>query len=98
MISGGTATPQDNAATTDGDDGADTLVGIETIQFKDGSQGIAAPIILDPDGNGVRATGQGQSEIKFDWDGDGGNDVTDRVGKGDGLLVFDRDGDGARRR
>ncbi len=94
VTSGGTTTIKDNATTTDGDDGTDTLVGIETAQFKDGSQGIAAPIILDLDGNGVRATDQGHSKIKFDWDGDGKKNATGWVGKGDGLLVFDRNGDG----
>lgn len=94
VTSGGTTTIKDNATTTDGNDGTDTLVGIETAQFKDGTQGIAAPIILDLDGNGVRATDQGRSKTKFDWDGDGKKNATGWVGKGDGLLVFDRNGDG----
>ncbi|WP_375429399.1 hypothetical protein [uncultured Sphingomonas sp.] len=94
VTSGGTTMIRDDASGIDGDDGTDTLIGIETVRFNDGSQGIAAPIILDLDGNGVRATDQGRSKTKFDWDSDGKKNATGWVGKGDGLLVLDRNGDG----
>ena len=95
VTSAGTTTIKDNAATTDGDDGTDTLIGIEKAEFKGGVQvGIAAPIILDLDGNGVRTIDQTDSATRFDWDGDGRGDVTAWVGKGDGFLVYDRNGDG----
>ena len=92
--SNGSFIVKDNATTSDGNDGSDTIVGIETLQFKDGTQGLAAPIILDLNGDGVRTVNQANSKAKFDWDGDGIRDNTAWVGKGDGILVFDRNNDG----
>lgn len=92
--SGGSVVITDNAPTTDGNDGTDTLSGIETAQFQDGSIGISAPIILDLDGNGVRTVDLSQSTARFDWTGDGHNEATSWVGQGDGFLVYDRNGDG----
>ena len=95
VTSGGTTTIKDNATTTDGNDGTDTLIGIERAEFKGGTQvGIAAPIILDLDGNGVRTIDQTSSRTKFDWNADGTRETTGWVGKGDGFLVYDRNGDG----
>lgn len=95
VTSGGTTTIVDNAQTVDGDDGTDTLVGIEKAEFAGGEQvGIAAPIIIDLNGDGVHATGLDQSTTYFDWDGDGIADRTAWVGGGDAFLTLDRDGDG----
>ncbi|MEO7689918.1 MAG: hypothetical protein ABIS51_11590, partial [Sphingomonas sp.] len=94
VINGGSIVITDNAPTIDGNDGTDTLSGIEAAQFKDGSVGIAAPIILDLDGNGVRTVDLSQSTARFDWTGDGHNEATSWVGQGDGFLVYDRNGDG----
>lgn len=94
VTSGGSIVITDNAPTIDGNDGTDTLSGIETAQFADGSVGIAAPIILDLDGNGVRTVDLSQSTVRFDWAGDGHNAATSWVGQGDGFLVYDRNGDG----
>jgi Ca2+-binding RTX toxin-like protein len=84
----------DDELTTDGDDGVDTLQGIENAQFKDGAISLAAPIALDLDGDGVELVDRRKSKAKFDWDGDGKRDKTGWVGKDDGLLAFDRNGDG----
>jgi len=91
----GTTTIVDNQATTDGNDGTDTLVGVEKAEFKGGVQvALAPPIVLDLDGDGVELVNRTKSKAKFDWDGDGKRDSTGWVGKDDGLLVYDRNGDG----
>ncbi len=95
VTNAGTITIVDNAPTTDGNDGTDTLIGVERAEFKGGVQvALAAPIVLDLNGDGVTLLDQSRSEAKFDWDGDGKRDKTGWVGKGDGLLVYDRNGDG----
>lgn len=95
VTNAGTITIVDNAPTTDGNDGTDTLIGVERAEFKGGVQvALAAPIVLDLNGDGVTLVDQSRSKAKFDWDGDGKRDKTGWVGKGDGLLVYDRNGDG----
>ncbi len=92
---GGTIQINDDNAYADGDDGTDTLIGIETAQFKGGATlSLASPVVLDLDGNGVNLVSKSQSKAKFDLDGDGIRDTTGWVSKGDGILVFDRNGDG----
>ncbi len=84
----------DNATTTDGNDGTDTLTGIETVEFKGGIQvSLAAPLIIDLNGDGVGLISAAQSTTRFDWDGDGIADQTGWVDSNDGILVFDRNGD-----
>lgn len=96
VTNAGTITIVDNAPTTDGNDGTDTLIGVERAEFKGGVQvALAAPIVLDLNGDGVALVDQSKSKAKFDWDGDGKRDKTGWIGKGDGLLVYDRNGDGS---
>jgi Ca2+-binding RTX toxin-like protein len=83
----------DNDA-ADGNDGTDTLVGIETVQFKDQSMGIVSPIILDLTGNGVETLSAGQSRARFDMNGDGVRDDTSWIAATQGFLYLDRDGNG----
>jgi Ca2+-binding RTX toxin-like protein len=92
--SGGSVQIVDNAPTTDGNDGTDTLGAVEQAQFKDQIVNLAAPIVLDLDGDGVELVDLARSKAAFDFNGDGLRDRTGWVGKGDGLLVLDRDGDG----
>ena len=85
----------DNQATTDGNDGSDTLTQTERAEFKGGViQAIAVPIILDLNGDGVSMVNMNQSRARFDWDGDGVRDQTGWMARGDGMLMIDRDGDG----
>jgi Ca2+-binding RTX toxin-like protein len=84
----------DNDVVTDGNDGTDTLVGIETIQFKDQSLGIVSPIILNLDGNGIHTLSASASGALFDMNGDGTRDDTSWIAAGNGYLFLDRDGDG----
>lgn len=92
--SGGTVRLTDiNAA--DGNDGTDTLIGIETLTFAGGeSMSIAAPIVLDLDGNGVGLISAANSVARFDMNGDGKEDDTSWFASGDALLFFDFDGNG----
>ncbi|MBB4640571.1 calcium-binding protein [Rhizorhapis suberifaciens] len=85
----------DNATTQDGNDGTDSVIGIEILEFKGGEQiGLSAPILLDLDGNGVRTLSLSQSAASFDFDGDGKRERTSWFASGDGMLFLDRDGDG----
>jgi Ca2+-binding RTX toxin-like protein len=93
--SAGVVTITDTDKTTDGDDGTDKLTGVEIAQFKGGAQvNIAAPIVLDLDGDGVELTDRGSNSAAIDLDGDGVADKTGWIGSGDGFLVIDRNGDG----
>ena len=93
--SNGTLQVTDNNVTADGNDGIDTLIGMEIAEFKGGAQvSFAAPIVLDLDGDGVTLVSKSRSHAKFDWNGDGKGDQTGWIGKNDGFLVFDRDFDG----
>ncbi|EZP65308.1 putative Ca2+-binding hemolysin [Sphingomonas paucimobilis] len=92
---GGNIQIVDNAVGEDGNDGTDTLVGVEVAEFKDGQQvGLAAPVILDLDGGGVTTIAASASNARYDMDGDGLTDDTSWMGTGEGMLFLDRDGDG----
>jgi Ca2+-binding RTX toxin-like protein len=92
---GGSIQIVDNQTSTDGNDGTDTLSGVEVAEFKGGVQvGLSAPIVLDLDGDGVELVDRAGSAAHFDWNGDGIADATGWIGGGDGILVYDRDGDG----
>lgn len=87
---------KDTQTAQDGNDGTDTVTGIETLRFKNGeTTSIAAPIILDLDGDGVELRSISTSGARFDFDGDGVRDRTSWIGSGDALLFLDRNGDGS---
>lgn len=95
VTSGGTLRVIDNAPGADGDDGTDTIVGIEQLRFKNGaSVNVSSPIILDLDGDGVRTVSADVGRARFDLDGDGLADRTSWISSGDGFLFLDRDGNG----
>ena len=94
VTSGGNVQIVDNDAVADGDDGTDTVVGIEFAQFADQTISITSPIILDLDGGGVETLSAAASNARFDMDGDGIGDDTSWFGRGEGLLFLDRDGNG----
>lgn len=84
----------DNAPASDGDDGTDTLIATEQAVFRDQTVSLAAPIVLDLDGDGINLIDLSGSDARFDFDGDGIRDPAGWIGPGDGFLVFDRNGDG----
>lgn len=91
----GVVTIVDNQPTTDGNDGTDTINGIEKVEFKGGAQvGVVSPIILDLDGQGVVTTSVGNNRARFDMDGDGVGDRTSWIGNTEGFLFLDRDNNG----
>jgi Ca2+-binding RTX toxin-like protein len=91
----GVVTITDNQTTTDGNDGVDTVIGIEIAEFKSGVQvGITSPIVFDLNGDGVTLLNNRDTHVSFDWDGDGIRNQTGWVGRDDGFLMFDRDGNG----
>ena len=95
VTGGGSVQIVDNQPSTDGNDGTDTVVGIETAEFKNGIQvSISSPIVLDLDGDGAELVARSQSRARFDWNGDGVRNSTGWVGGGDGLLTLDRNHDG----
>ena len=94
VTGGGNVQIVDNDAVADGNDGTDTVVGIEFAQFSDQTISITSPIILDLDGGGVETLSASQSAARFDMDGDGVGDDTSWFGRGEGLLFLDRNGDG----
>ena len=79
---------------SDGDDGIDRVVSVETFAFGDAAVSFAAPIVLDLDGDGIVLLDQRQSHASFDMDGDGNRNATSWVSSGDALLVIDRNNDG----
>lgn len=84
----------DTAPTQDGNDGTDTLTGVEYAQFKGGAKiQLTAPILLDLDGDGVGTASVSQSAARFDFDGDGVAEKTSWFAAGDGMLFLDRNGD-----
>jgi Ca2+-binding RTX toxin-like protein len=91
---GGSLSITDLQPTVSGDDGTDQLIGVETAQFSDQSVSLAAPVILDLDGNGVTLVDRAQSATSFDWNGDGITDHTGWIGQGDAFLALDRNHDG----
>jgi Ca2+-binding RTX toxin-like protein len=56
--------------------------------------GLAAPIVLDYDGDGSGLVSPGESLAAFDMDGDGSRERTGWIAAGDALLALDRNGDG----
>ncbi len=93
--SAGSISIRDNDSVTDGNDGTDTLIGVETAEFKGGATvNLLAPIVLDLDGNGVELIDLANSRTSFDFNGDGTQTRTGWIGQGDAFLVFDRDGNG----
>ncbi len=95
VTAGGSIQIVDNQTSVDGNDGTDTLAGVEIAEFKGGVQvTLAAPIVLDLDGNGVTLASRAASQARWDWNDDGVADRTGWIGGGDGILVYDRDRDG----
>ncbi|MEJ7928095.1 VCBS domain-containing protein [Sphingobium sp. AN641] len=91
----GVVTITDNQPSTDGNDGIDTVSGIEKVEFKGAVQvGITSPIVLDLNGDGVSLLDNQATNAAFDWDADGHKDQTGWIGADDGFLMFDRDGNG----
>jgi Ca2+-binding RTX toxin-like protein len=56
---------------------------------------IAAPVILDYDGDGTSLVSVADSKTRFDMDGDGKLERTGWFEAGDAMLALDRNGDGA---
>lgn len=96
MVSGGgSLSVTDNAPTVNGDDGTDSLTGMEKLRFSNGQEiGITSPIILDLDGGGVTTVSAQVGRARYDMDGDGISDMTSWMGRGEGMLFLDRDGNG----
>jgi hypothetical protein len=91
----GVVTITDNQPSIDGNDGVDTVIGIEKAEFKGGVQvGITSPIVLDLNGDGVSLVDDRDTKVSFDWDDDGKRNQTGWIGKDDGFLFIDRDGNG----
>src|SRR5690606_29298364 len=71
VTTGGTLTVTDDEAGIDGDDGTDTIAGIEVLSFKnDQTVSVTSPIILDLDGNGITTVSSRDSDARFDLNGD----------------------------
>ncbi|QGZ96601.1 cadherin domain-containing protein [Terricaulis silvestris] len=66
-----------------------------TVHHAGAEFGLAAPIVLDLDGDGLELSSIATKQIYFDMDGDGQGERTGWVGADDGILVLDRNGDGA---
>ena len=91
----GTIQIKDNDSVTDGNDGTDTLVNVETAEFKGGvTVNLLAPIVLDLNHDGVKLVDMAQSTASFDFAGDGTMTHTGWIGAGDAFLFLDRDGNG----
>ena len=73
--------------------GTDRLYGIELLRTTSGTIGLASPIVLDLDGDGIHLGGITDG-VAFDMDGDGVADQTGWFARGDAVLVRDLDGDG----
>lgn len=56
---------------------------------------LAAPVVIDMDGDGLEFVGLNESQAQFDMDNDGALERTAWLGGDDALLVFDHDGDRA---
>lgn len=75
---------------------ADYLTSLETekVEAPQDWLDVAAPIVLDLDGDGVELTSFHESSTFFDIDADGFAENTGWVGADDGLLAIDLNGDG----
>jgi len=92
----GVVTITDTAPTVDGDDGTDTLVGVEILAFGDGTtMSIVSPIVLALDGNAPTFTPTANSNASIDLNGDGVADKASWIGSGDAFLFLDRNHDGS---
>ncbi|KAA3498698.1 tandem-95 repeat protein [Rhizobium rhizogenes] len=90
----GTMKVTDNQS-VNGNDGVDTLSSVERLVFRNGETVmLAAPIILDLDGEGIETIDASRSLIQFDIDGDGAADRTSWIGKTEAFLFRDRNRDG----
>ncbi|HEX9931573.1 MAG TPA: cadherin domain-containing protein, partial [Allosphingosinicella sp.] len=77
-------------------DGSHGIVGDVFLAFDPSNyEKMAAPIVLDYDGDGSGLVSIGESAARFDMDGDGDRDRTGWIAAGDALLALDRNGDGA---
>ncbi|MGB3473118.1 MAG: cadherin domain-containing protein [Erythrobacter sp.] len=65
------------------------------LEFDDEEFGLAAPIVLDFDGDGSRLVSIAQSATTFDQDGDGELERTGWIAAGDALLALDRNSNGS---
>ena len=57
----------------------------------------STPIILDLDGDGVELIDLSESQVLFDWAGNGFATLTGWAGADDGFLAYDKDSDGVIR-
>ncbi|WP_363737436.1 Ig-like domain-containing protein [Sphingobium sp. LMA1-1-1.1] len=76
------------------DDGTSGAVGDVFLSFDPSDIGIAAPVILDYDGDGAGLISVTSSTVRFDMDGDGATERTGWIESGDAFLALDRNGDG----
>jgi hypothetical protein len=67
---------------------------MDMLVFSDRTIGLAAPIMLDLDGDGIEVRSRTKARARFDMNGDGRRDDTGWVGRQDGLLGIDADGNG----
>lgn len=56
--------------------------------------GVASPIVLDMNGDGIRTTSYATASVMFDIDGDGDLDRTAWISSADAFLAIDRNGNG----
>jgi Ca2+-binding RTX toxin-like protein len=77
---------------SDGSQGivGDVFLSYDPSDFTD----LAAPIVLDYDGDGSGLVSLAESKAEFDMDGDGIRQRTGWIAGGDALLAIDRNGDG----
>ena len=95
VTSNGSITIVDNDPASDGDDGTDSIAGIERLKFKYGeTASVVSPIILDLAGDGIVTISASSSRAKMDLDGDGKSDKTSWIGSQEAFLFLDRNGDG----
>jgi len=96
-LTGESPASSDNAvyATSDflREDGSSGTVGDVFLTYEP-SDPIAAPVILDFDGDGAALVTLAASKIRFDMDGDGTAERTGWIESGDAFLALDRNKDG----